>query len=91
MDGLILAGDVGGTKTQLGLFEHSAGKLQLVREHRYATIDFDSLETVCADFLGATPTVNAACVGVPGPIIDGRGACHQCTVGTLRLPRCRAH
>jgi glucokinase len=73
MDGLILAGDVGGTKTQLGLFKHSAGALELVREHRYATADFDSLEAVCADFLGASGTVNAACIGVPGPIIDGRG------------------
>jgi glucokinase len=72
MDGPILAGDVGGTKTQLGLFEHSAGKLELVREHRYATADFDSIEAVCADFLGASPEVNAACLGVPGPIIDGR-------------------
>jgi glucokinase len=73
MDGLILAGDVGGTKTQLGLFKHSAGALELVREHRYATADFKSLEAVCADFLGAGAAVNAACVGVPGPIIDGRG------------------
>jgi glucokinase len=72
MDGLIQAGDVGGTKTQLGLFEHSAGNLELVREHRYATLQFDSLEAVCADFLSATPAVNAACLGVPGPIIDGR-------------------
>ncbi len=72
MDGLILAGDVGGTKTQLGLFEHSAGNLKLVREHRYATAEFDSLEAVCANFIGAG-VVNAACVGVPGPIIDGRG------------------
>lgn len=73
MDGLILAGDVGGTKTQLGLFEHSAGNLKLVREHRYATAEFDSLEAVCANFLGTGGAVNAACVGVPGPIIDGRG------------------
>ena len=72
MDGLILAGDVGGTKTHLGLFKHSAGKLELVREHRYATSQFDSLEAACADFLGADATVNAACLGVPGPIIDGR-------------------
>ena len=71
MDGLILAGDVGGTKTQLGLFKHSAGALELVREHRYATADFGSLEAVCADFLGASATVNAACLGVPGPVIDG--------------------
>jgi glucokinase len=73
MDGLILAGDVGGTKTQLGLFKHSAGTLELVREHRYATADFGSLEAVCADFLGTSAAVNAACIGVPGPIIDGRG------------------
>jgi glucokinase len=73
MDGLILAGDVGGTKTQLGLFKHSAGTLELLREHRYATADFDSLEAVCANFLGTSVSVNAACIGVPGPIIDGRG------------------
>ena len=40
------AGDVGGTKTQLGLFQHSAGNLELVREHRYATADFGSLEEI---------------------------------------------
>ena len=72
MDGLILAGDVGGTKTDLGLFNYSAGALELVREHRYATAKFGSLEAVCADFLGPSATVNAACLGVPGPIIDGR-------------------
>lgn len=72
MDGLILAGDVGGTKTDLGLFKHSAGTLELVREHRYATAQFDSLEAACADFVADGATVNAACLGVPGPIIDGR-------------------
>src|SRR5260370_858527 len=72
MDGLILAGDVGGTKTQLGLFKHSAGTFELVREHRYATAQFESLEAACTDFLGASATVNAACLAVPGPIIDVR-------------------
>jgi glucokinase len=71
MERQILAGDVGGTKTDLGLFKYSAGTLELVREHRYATAKFDSLEAVCTDFLGASATVNAACLGVPGPIIDG--------------------
>jgi len=72
MDGLILAGDVGGTKTDLGLFKYSTGTLELVREQRYATAKFNSLEAVCAEFLGASASVNAACLGVPGPIIDGR-------------------
>ena len=71
MDGLILAGDVGGTKTHLGLFKQSSGALELVRDHRYATADFDSLEAVCATFLGAGAAVKAVCMGVPGPIIDG--------------------
>ena len=90
MDGLILAGDVGGTKTQLGLFKHSAGALELVREHRYATADFGSLEAVCADFLGASATVNAACLGVPGP--DHRRQCsrQQRRMETLERHRCRA-
>ncbi len=72
MDGLILAGDVGGTKTDLGLFQQSAGALTLVREHRYATAQFNSLEAVCVEFVGTGTAVNAACLGVPGPIIDGR-------------------
>jgi glucokinase len=72
MDRLVLAGDVGGTKTDLGLFKQSGAALELVREHRYATAQFDSLESVCAAFLGAD-TANAVCMGVPGPIIDGRG------------------
>lgn len=72
MKRLVLAGDVGGTKTHLGLFKHDAGALELVREHRYSTADFDSLEAVCADFVGAGAPVNAACLGVPGPVIDGR-------------------
>ena len=76
MSGHILAGDVGGTKTHLGLFKHSAGKIEIVRERRYATAAFPSLEAACADFLGAdvdaNVNVDAACFGVPGPIIDGR-------------------
>ena len=72
MDRLVLAGDVGGTKTQLGLFAQSAGGLKLVREHRYATAQFESLEAVCAHFLD-TGAADAVCIGVPGPIIDGRG------------------
>lgn len=72
MDRIVLAGDVGGTKTDLGLFKKSAGALERVREHRYPTREFGSLEAVCIDFLGAD-TANAVCMGVPGPIIDGRG------------------
>ncbi len=72
MDSLILAGDVGGTKTHLGLFRRSGEEVEVVREHLYATSEFASLESACADFLGDAASVDAACLGVPGPIIDGR-------------------
>jgi glucokinase len=72
MAGLILAGDVGGTKTHLGLFRRSGAILEPVRERLYATPKFASLESACADFLGDAARVDAACVGVPGVVIDGR-------------------
>jgi len=72
MAGLILAGDVGGTKTHLGLFRLSGETVEAVRERIYPTSEFTSLEAACADFLGGEVTVDAACIGVPGPVIDGR-------------------
>lgn len=71
MAGLLLAGDVGGTKTHLGLFRRSGKSIEPVRDRLYATADFASLESACADFLGDATRVDAACVGVPGPVIDG--------------------
>ncbi len=72
MAGLILAGDIGGTKTQLGLYRVVGDTLEMVRDRRYSTTQFKSLEETCADFFGGPPDVDAACFGVPGPIIDGR-------------------
>ncbi len=71
MAALILAGDVGGTKTLLSLFEVTASGLKFVRERRYATAMFKSLEEVCGDFCDGTYEIDAACFGVPGPVIDG--------------------
>ncbi len=69
---IVLAGDVGGTKTQLGLFDASSGAPVLMREHRYATLEFPSLDSICADFMSASPPAAAACFGVPGVVIRGR-------------------
>ena len=67
---MLLAADVGGTKTLTGLFRPDGDRpaLQIVRE--YVTLDFDSLDDIVATFLeetGAT-TVEAACIGVAGPV-----------------------
>src|SRR5258708_5743958 len=73
MSGLILAGDVGGTKTLLGLFRLHDEGLELIRGRTYAAKDFNSLAQVCADFLAShDQPLEHACFGVPGVVIDGQ-------------------
>ncbi len=67
----VLAGDIGGTKTLLGLYRVESGALTLVREKLYATREFKTLEAVARDFLAGASAIDAACFGVPGPIIGG--------------------
>jgi glucokinase len=67
----VLAGDIGGTKTLLGLYRVDGGAPTLLRDKRYATRDFKTLEEVAIDFLSGASAIDAACFGVPGPIIGG--------------------
>jgi glucokinase len=70
---LMLAGDIGGTKTKLALFEKSPQALRRLREKTYASSAYDSFDKVVADFLaGGEQEVASACFGVAGPVIDGR-------------------
>ena len=71
---MILAGDVGGTKTELALFDTEDGQLHVVREGRYPSRNFPSLEAIVRRFFEghAAPALAAACFGVAGPVIDGR-------------------
>lgn len=70
---MLLAGDLGGTKTLLGLFKPTAGRPDLLDVREYTTLDFPGLSAMLSAFLGATGTlpneVQAACVGVAGPIL----------------------
>jgi glucokinase len=70
---MILAGDIGGTKTNLGLFEQRGGKLVRVMHERYRSREHAGLEEILQAFLkttGAKPT--AAGFGIAGPIVDYR-------------------
>ena len=71
MAGVILAGDIGGTKTHLGLYRAAAGNLSPIRDRIFPTSEFAGLEQACATFLAAGERPDAACFGVPGPVIDG--------------------
>jgi glucokinase len=70
MPAFLVAGDVGGTKTHLGLYAVNGKDLSPTRDHTYATRDFPGLEAALAEFLAGAGRVNAACFGVPGPVID---------------------
>jgi glucokinase len=70
---VILAGDIGGTKTNLGLFDVQQGKLNRVAEKRYPSREHKGLEEIVADFVrvtGAKPI--AAGFGIAGPVVDNR-------------------
>ncbi len=78
---LLLAGDIGGTKTNLGLFApdgdpgQKAVRPRLLRSQAYPSSGFPGLAPILAAFLGADgPAVGAACFGVAGPVAEDRCA-----------------
>jgi glucokinase len=78
---VILAGDVGGTKTVLALFDEAGGQLRRVREETMASAAAPSLEVLAGRFLDGAgrPACRAACFGVAGAVVEGR-------VKTTNLP-----
>ncbi|HEY2861158.1 MAG TPA: glucokinase [Terracidiphilus sp.] len=68
---MILAGDVGGTKVHLALYDFTNGKLDHRREERFPAREYSGLEAIVKEFLGGDKAT-AACFGVPGPVRDGR-------------------
>ncbi|MDR3726175.1 MAG: glucokinase [Terracidiphilus sp.] len=68
---MILAGDVGGTKVHLALYDFINGKLEYTRDKQYPAKNYSGLEEIVKEFLGAEK-VTAACFGVPGPVRNGR-------------------
>jgi glucokinase len=70
---VILAGDIGGTKTNMGLFDVQQDKLVLVANKRYPSREHKGLEEIVADFVSVTkPKLTAAGFGIAGPVVDNR-------------------
>jgi len=68
---MILAGDVGGTKVNLALYDFIDGKLKHTRDKQYPAREYSGLEEIVREFL-AGERATAACFGVPGPVREGR-------------------
>lgn len=74
---MIIAGDIGGTKARIGLFERRSGKSELILSEQFASTDFSSLESILKQFIethqdAITSELDAACFGLPGPVVNGR-------------------
>ena len=77
---MILAGDIGGTKTVLALIsKQSDGSLNCVTEQTFPSGEFQDFEEILNLFLANQPPLSAACFGVAGPVIN-----QQCQ--TTNLP-----
>jgi glucokinase len=71
---MLLSGDIGGTKTLLGLFDPVSARPRPIFIRTFGTLDYDDLQTMITAFLkegGVMPAViDVACFGVAGPVID---------------------
>jgi len=72
---MLLAGDVGGTKTTLGLFPLAGGPKSPQVETTFPSAKYPDLESIVHEFLAQNrAAVRYASFGVAGPVIDGRAA-----------------
>jgi glucokinase len=71
---MIIAGDIGGTKTVIALYERTTGGLRQAAERVFHSAQYGSLESILDDFLSdhSGLRLEDACFGIAGAIIDGK-------------------
>src|SRR5277367_1724496 len=77
---MLVAGDIGGTKTDLAIFSSEAGPHAPLAQEKVHSANYPSLQAIVREFLAkAQKPVERACFAVAGPVIGGR-------VKTTNLP-----
>ncbi len=72
---MLLAGDIGGTKTHLAIFASKEELRSPLQEKTLPSANYPSLEALVADFLSQAKVnypLSRACFGVAGPVIAGK-------------------
>jgi glucokinase len=70
---MLLAGDIGGTKTSLAIVSREEGPHRPLAEATFVSNNYPSLHALAAEFLATTGhRVQGACFGVAGPVVAGR-------------------
>jgi len=71
--GYILAGDIGGTKTNLGIFSKGARRPLMKISKTYPSRRYHDVEAIITGFVKEFPVpVQSACFGIAGPVHKGR-------------------
>jgi len=69
---MILAGDVGGTKTRLALCQFENGRILKQQTDTFVSRDYSCLEEIVQNFINKyAASVTKSCFGVPGPVVNG--------------------
>ena len=70
---MLLAGDIGGTKTLLGLFDPVPARPRAIAVHSFATLEYPDLPAIISTFIDTDAArgveIDRACFGVAGPVI----------------------
>lgn len=69
---MILAGDIGGTKTVLALLEKTALGLTCVDEQTFASGEFERFDDILDLFVPEDAEIESVCFGVAGPVVNQR-------------------
>jgi len=70
---MLLAGDIGGTKTLLALYAPASGARQAVAEAEFHSASYPGLDAIAREFLKQqSQPATDACFDVAGPVIGGR-------------------
>ena len=70
---MILAGEIGGTRTRLAAFQTEGNRLECVVEKIYQSQEHDGLAGILSQFIKQEGIpVHSACFGVAGPVRNGR-------------------
>lgn len=69
---MLLAGDIGGTKTILALYKQKQTGWVCYKKEIFASADFDSFAKLLDCFISAeVDQLQSICIGVAGPVVDG--------------------
>ncbi len=69
---ILLVGDIGGTKTNLALYEYD-GELACIKEKKFVSKLYNSLWDIINEFLkDENKEIKKACFGIAGPVKNGR-------------------